>query len=481
MISLASLSIPRKIVAIAMIITASALLIAGAGLISYDFFAARRDLRASTTVLAQIVAENTTAAVAFDDEAAVAETLNSLRAEPSIVAACVYKGRELFIGRTAGASCPGKEADAPSSAESIVGDGAILLQRQQIGTVRLIATMAPAYGRLRVAILVLTAVFAVSVLFAFALSARLHRFVSEPILSLAKTANTVSQRKDYSLRAIRQSNDELATLVDAFNEMLEHIEAREAELIQANRLKDEFLTTLSHELRTPLTPILGWTKLLLQRDFDPSRAKTALETIDRSAELQARLIEDLLDVARIMTGKLNMELTSVDLRQVIEAAVQSSVPVMRDKQLILESRLERVPLIQGNATRIQQVMWNLLSNSAKFTPAGGKVRVILRPAGDQVQLSVSDTGIGIQNDFLPYVFDRFRQADSSHTRRHGGLGLGLAIVKHVIEQHGGTVTVHSAGPNQGTTFVLVFPVPAAMPPWGIHRRDAEDAEERRDF
>jgi signal transduction histidine kinase len=470
MISLSSLSIPRKIVAIAMIITTSALLIAGAGLISYDFFAARRDLRASTTVLAAIVAENITAAVAFDDESAVAETLNSLRAEPSIVAACVYKGSELFVERTGGASCPRGETEPSASAEAIVGNGAIVLQGQKIGSVRLVATMAPAYGRLRVAVLVLTAVLAVSVLFAFALSARLHRFVSEPILSLAQTANTVSLRKDYSLRATRHSNDELATLVDAFNEMLEHIEAREAELIQANRLKDEFLTTLSHELRTPLTPILGWTKLLLQRDFDPSRAKTALETIDRSAELQARLIEDLLDVARIMTGKLNMELTTIDLRQVIEAAVQSSVPVMREKQLILESRLERVPFIQGNATRIQQVMWNLLSNSAKFTPKGGSVRVTLRPEADQVQLTVSDTGIGIQEDFLPYVFDRFRQADSSHTRRHGGLGLGLAIVKHVIEQHGGTVTVHSVGPNQGTTFTLLFPLPLVMPPRQTHER-----------
>src|SRR5262249_8067061 len=161
-------------------------------------------------------------------------------------------------------------------------------------------------------------------------SARLHRFVSEPIVNLAETAKTVSARKDYSLRAIKQSDDELGMLVDSFNEMLEHIHAREAELVQANKMKDEFLTTLSHELRTPLTPILGWTKLLLQRDFDASRARVAIQTIDRSAELQAKLIEDLLDVARITTGKLSMEFSEIDLRQVIEAAVQSAIPATRE-------------------------------------------------------------------------------------------------------------------------------------------------------
>ena len=266
-----------------------------------------------------------------------------------------------------------------------------------------------------------------------------------------------------SLRADKSSDDELGILVDSFNEMLEQIQAREAELIQANKTKDEFLMTLSHELRTPLTPILGWTKLLLQRDVDPSRAQSAIQTIDRSAQLQARLIDDLLDVARITAGKLSMDLTDLDLLQIVEGAVEAAIPAMKEKHLALESNLEKVPVIRGNATRLQQVIWNLLSNSIKFTPEGGLVRVELKRVRSNVELIVSDTGVGIQPEFLPFVFERFRQADSSYTRKHGGLGIGLAIVKHVVHQHGGSISVRSEGENKGSTFTLAFPIPIKSP------------------
>ena len=457
---LKKLSIPRKIVAIAMSITVSALLLAGVVLTGYDFLAAKRDLQAGTTVFARIIADNVTAAVEFNDQVAAMDTLASLRAEPSIVSACIYKGTELFAERmfAGGSACPRELRDDVDQEGFVVGTSSIVLQGKQIGTVRLLASTSSVYGTVRVAVIVLTLVLAASVLFAFGLSSNLQRFVSTPILDLAQTARTVSGRKDYSLRAVKQSEDELATLVDSFNEMLDQIQSREAELIHANKMKDEFLTTLSHELRTPLTPILGWTKLLLQRDFDAARARVALQTIDRSAELQARLIEDLLDVARIMTGKWSMDLSEVDLRQVIEMAVQSAIPAAREKGLALEAALEPVPVIQGNATRLQQVMWNLLSNAMKFTPGGGTIRVTLRADDRSVVVTVSDTGVGIERAFLPYVFERFRQADSSHTRVHGGLGLGLAIVKHVVEQHGGTISVYSSGENKGTRFVLVLPV-----------------------
>jgi len=226
------------------------------------------------------------------------------------------------------------------------------------------------------------------------------------------------------------------------------------------------LMTLSHELRTPLTPILGWTKLLLQREVDPSRARSAIQTIDRSAELQARLIDDLLDVARISAGKLSMDLSDIDLQQIVGGAVEAATPAMKEKNLTLESSPEKVPVIRGNATRLQQVIWNLLSNAIKFTPEGGLVRVELKRVRSNVELIVSDTGVGIQPEFLPFVFERFRQADSSYTRRHGGLGIGLAIVKHVVQQHGGSVSVRSEGENKGTTFTLRFPVPIESPASG---------------
>ena len=466
MASLRDLSIPRKIVAIAMIISTSALLLAGAALISYDFFAARRDLGSNTTVFAQIVAANATAAVTFNDQPAAVDILNSLRSEPSIVSSCIYKGAELFAERTraGGRPCPqhgvGAEQEEPGFT---VGSSPILLKGEQIGSVRLLATLAPVYAMLRIAIGVLAGIFIVSVLFALGLSSRLHKVVSEPIMKLAETARTVSSRKDYSLRADKSSDDELGILVDSFNEMLEQIQAREAELIQANKTKDEFLMTLSHELRTPLTPILGWTKLLLQRDVDPSRAQSAIQTIDRSAQLQARLIDDLLDVARITAGKLSMDLTDIDLLQIVEGAVEAAIPAMKEKHLALESNLEKVPVIRGNATRLQQVIWNLLSNSIKFTPGGGLVRVELKRVRSNVELIVSDTGVGIQPEFLPFVFERFRQADSSYTRKHGGLGIGLAIVKHVVHQHGGSISVRSEGENKGSTFTLAFPIPIKSP------------------
>ena len=469
MASLRDLSIPRKIVAIVMIISTSALLLAGAALIGYDFFAARRDLAASTTVFAQIVADNATATVAFSDQPAAVDILNSLRSESSIVSSCIYKGVELFAerGRAGGRPCPQRAVDAEKEESGfIVGSSPILLKGEQIGSVRLLATLAPAYARLRISIGSLAGIFIVSVLFALGLSSRLHKVVSEPIINLAETARTVSSRKDYSLRADKSSQDELGILVDSFNEMLEQIQAREAELIQANKTKDEFLMTLSHELRTPLTPILGWTKLLLQRDVDLSRVQSAIQTIDRSAQLQARLIDDLLDVARITAGKLSMDLTDIDLLQIVEGAVEAAIPAMKEKHLALESNLEKVPVIRGNATRLQQVIWNLLSNSIKFTPEGGLVRVALKRVRSNVELIVSDTGVGIQPEFLPFVFERFRQADSSYTRKHGGLGIGLAIVKHVVQQHGGSVGVDSEGENKGTTFTLRFPVPIKSPTGG---------------
>jgi signal transduction histidine kinase len=464
MASLRDLSFPRKIVAIAMIISTSALLLAGAALIGYDFFAARSDLGAGTTIFAQIVADNATAAVAFNDQPAAVEILNSLRSESSIVSSCIYKGVELLAQRAGagGRPCPRRAVSAEAEKEEagfIAGNSPIVLKGEQIGSVRLLATLAPVYTRLRVAIIVLAGIFIISVLFALILSSRLHRVVSEPIMNLAETAKTVSSRKDYSLRAEKRSEDELGMLVESFNEMLEQIQAREAELIQANKTKDEFLMTLSHELRTPLTPILGWTKLLLQREVDPARARSAIQTIDRSAQLQARLIDDLLDVARITAGKLSMDLTDLDLLQIVEGAVESAIPAIKEKHLALESNLEKVPVIRGNATRLQQVIWNLLSNSIKFTPEGGLVRVALKRVRSNVELTVSDTGVGIQQEFLPFVFERFRQADSSYTRKHGGLGIGLAIVKHVVHQHGGSVGVRSEGENKGTTFTLRFPVP----------------------
>ncbi len=238
---------------------------------------------------------------------------------------------------------------------------------------------------------------------------------------------------------------------------------REQELRQtaesANRLKDEFLATLSHELRTPLNSILGWSQMLQTRNFGETDQKKALATIERSARSQSQLIDDLLDVSRIITGKLRLDVRGVDLPNVISAAVDAARPAAEAKNIRLQTLLDpNAGPISGDPDRLQQIVWNLLSNAVKFTPKDGRVQVRLERVNSHVEIVVSDTGKGIEPEFLPHVFDRFRQSDGSMTRRHGGLGLGLAIVRQLVELHGGTVSVNSAGEDKGATFTVVLPL-----------------------
>ncbi|WP_375469721.1 AAA family ATPase [uncultured Nostoc sp.] len=226
----------------------------------------------------------------------------------------------------------------------------------------------------------------------------------------------------------------------------------------ANRIKDEFLAVLSHELRTPLNPILGWTKLMRTRKLDQLTSDRALETIERNAKLQTQLIEDLLDVSRILQGKLNLNFYPINLVSVIEAAIETVRLSAQAKSIEIQTILESdVGQVLGDTNRLQQVIWNILSNAIKFTPTGGQVKIKLEQVGLQVKICVTDTGKGIVPEFLAYVFDYFRQADSATTRKFGGLGLGLAIVRHLVELHGGTVQAESLGEGQGATFIVRLP------------------------
>jgi signal transduction histidine kinase len=256
--------------------------------------------------------------------------------------------------------------------------------------------------------------------------------------------------------AIRARNRQLEVrrLLEAFNAAREEAET-------ANRLKDEFLATLSHELRTPLNAILGWIAMLRHTPVDASRLQRGLEIIDRNAHAQAQLVEDVLDMARVITGKLRLELQPVQVRSVIEAAVESLRLVADAREIELRvAGLDDPMTIRGDADRLQQVLWNLLSNALKFTPSRGRVEVRAERTARDVIVSVRDTGIGLDPQFLPFVFDRFRQADQTVSRGHGGLGLGLAIVKHLVELHGGRVTAASDGVGQGCTFTVHLPLPA---------------------
>jgi PAS domain S-box-containing protein len=242
-------------------------------------------------------------------------------------------------------------------------------------------------------------------------------------------------------------------------ELLDRARRSAAEADRANRAKDEFLAVVSHELRTPLTPILSWARMLRMKPPTTQTLERGLETIERAARSQAQLIEDLLDISRIIAGKVRLDVQRIEIGPVIDAAIDSIRPAADAKNIRLVTVLDpRAGLVSADRERLQQVIWNLLSNAIKFTPKEGRVQVVVQRVNSHVEIVVHDTGRGIDPDFLPYVFDRFRQDDASTTRAHGGLGLGLAIVRHLVELHGGTVRCHSPGAGRGATFTVALPL-----------------------
>jgi signal transduction histidine kinase/ActR/RegA family two-component response regulator len=260
-------------------------------------------------------------------------------------------------------------------------------------------------------------------------------------------------------RRVEERTAELARLAEENGRLYEAERAARNEAETANRVKDEFLATLSHELRTPLTPILAWVRMLNLGGLDETGVKNALASIERNARSQAQLVEDLLDVSRIVSGKLRLDVRPTELAPVVDAALEAIRPAADAKGIRLNAVLDpRSGIVGGDPERLQQIAWNLLSNAVKFTPRDGRVQVQLACVNSHVELTVSDTGCGIAPEFLPHVFERFRQADASASRVHGGLGLGLSIVRHLVEEHGGSVAVDSEGVGKGATFTVRLPL-----------------------
>ncbi|WP_438015768.1 PAS domain-containing protein [Sorangium sp. So ce315] len=264
------------------------------------------------------------------------------------------------------------------------------------------------------------------------------------------------------ITGLKQLEEERAELLRREQQALAQSEKDRLRAEDANRMKDEFLATVSHELRTPLTAILGWARLIKEKDLGPERVRQGMAAIERNARAQAQIVDDILTVSRIITGKLRLHTVAVDLAAVIEVALDTLAPTARAKEIEISVDLdEELGHLSGDPDRLQQVMWNLLSNAVKFTPKRGRVTVRAARSDAQVVIAVTDSGKGITRGFLPYVFDRFRQGDSSPTRAHGGLGLGLAIVRHLVELHGGTVEAESPGEGRGATFTVTLPAQAA--------------------
>ena len=428
----------------------------------------RRETLASLEAQTMLVAMNSGAPLAFADRYSAAEALDAFRARPAVASATLFdvNGTRFATYRRGGS--PARTPILVAFTERWVRQVAAVEDRgQMLGRIEVTYDMREMQAHLWRTLLLSALVSLVAVGLVYLFSLRIKHVLVKPIALLEETVQQVAETKDYSLRARKVSEDEMGLFTDSFNGMLEQIQKQDLEIqasrqeaLQASQLKDEFLATLSHELRTPMTPILGWAQILQRSSNDPAKVLQAAEVIERNARAQNRIVDDLLDMSRIMSGKVRLDVRLTDVAGIVDAALDTVAAAAQARGIELEKDVGAgLPRVRVDPHRLQQVLWNLLSNAIKFTGSGGSVRVFLRRVGATVEISVRDTGQGIAPAFLPHVFERFRQADSSNTRQHAGLGLGLAIVKELVEMHGGSVRADSAGSGQGATFTVSLPAP----------------------
>ena len=485
--------IHRKLVITSMVKTTLVLFTAMVVLLALDSYRFQQGASADVKTLAEMVAENLRAAIAFGDQPATEETLDTLRLRTQVQRGCVYNTGDALIAQyTRGEfSCP---PSRPGSPERFIlsANVPVVHQGSVVGYVYVDRDWAALRQRLGTAGLASLVILILAAAVMLVVSSRLHRNISQPITELASAASRMGQDNSFQMPVIKASDDEVGQLVTAFGAMADRVRSinddlsrsndalrREIEdrrlieqereaLLQrereANRIKDEFLATVSHELRTPLNAIVGWSQILVSTNPDQATVAKAAASLHRNAQAQARVIDDLIDISRIVTGKLRVVTEPLDLRGVVEAAVDAIRPAADHAGIsLIVSLPDDACVIKGDRDRLRQIVWNLLANAVKFAPRG-VVRVTVSQESNQLRLTVSDTGVGIAPEFQAHVFDRFRQADSSITREHGGLGIGLAVVKELVELHGGAISVHSRGRGTGATFSVLFPcIDATVP------------------
>ena len=492
--SLRDIPIKRKLMLVILLTSGFAILLMGTALITYELVTFRSALTNNIEVLAQIIGSNSTATLAFDDRENAKEILRALAAENQITAAAIYdRNGRLF------ASFP--ESITPAQLPSVPGpDGhrfnrfqfvmvqPIFQEGARLGTIYLQADLGQMYRRLTVYGILLFVVGVCSFLGAMALSAALQHTISLPILELAKVATAVSDRNDYSVRAAKHGEDEIGYLTDAFNQMLARLGESNAALTAseerlrlaleaaeaANREKDQFLAIVSHELRTPLTPALAAAAMLESDETLSPQIRRDVSVIRRNIEVEARLIDDLLDITRIVRGMLELRRQVVDVRSLLEHAMQNyCLDAAAKKQIRVSMKITAAQsYVLVDSSRMTQVFWNLLQNACKFTSTGGSIDVcvynedrerrspnVISPNGDkdplcQLVVDVSDTGMGISPETLPKIFNAFEQGERSRGQGFGGLGLGLAISRAIIELHDGSISAASEGKGKGATFTV---------------------------
>ena len=486
-------SIRSKLMLVVLVTTAVALAVAAIVLVVYE---SRTYEQASANALmtqAQILGRASAPALVFDDPAAGRENLALLKMQPGVRAAAIYKpsGRLFASYGAIDRFGPRIAQLADADGYTIVGDEIVAYRRiveggDVLGTVFLRANFELG-GRLRDYLGILGLVLAGSLLLALLLSAALQRALTRPILAVADVARQVIERRDFSLRVTKTTHDEVGVLVDAFNAMVAEVgrradaleasnetlqretaERREAEeaLRIANRRKDEFLAMLAHELRNPLAPLRNALEILKRRGAETPVARDAREMMERQLRQMVRLVDDLLDVSRISTGKLALRTEIVALQDVIASAIDTAKPLIDLRQHALTAVLPAEPLlVEADATRLSQVFSNLLNNAANYTDPGGRIELRVSEEASDIQVSIRDNGIGIARDMLGAVFRLFAQADASLERVQGGLGVGLTLARHLVELHGGSIEAKSEGVGHGSEFVVRLPrAPAGATP-----------------
>jgi signal transduction histidine kinase len=464
-------SIRRKLNFILIITTTLALVLAGLGLMVFDQRSQRQALEHDLLTQADIIGMSSSAALAFDDAKVGAENLSVLQARPNVTAAALFNSHGGVFATFQPKDRKGKDIPALSTTPMAGIDGdweevwrPITSNGERVGTIYLqmrhglVARLATYLG---VLFMILTSSLAAALL----LSHRLQTVLLQPVMSVSNVARQILKERDFSLRAEKTSEDEIGALVDAFNAMLDELGLRAATLERANRAlrdseraKDEFLATLAHELRNPLAPIrTGLEILRMDRSNGPASAR-ARATMDRQLTHMIRLIDDLLDISRINSGKIRLALSRASLSSIVDTALDISRPMMESRHHHLHVELPAHDIeLMGDPTRLAQSLGNLLNNAAKYTHNGGEIVLSAHQEGVTAVVAVTDNGVGIPADMLESVFMLFTQVGRTLDSSQGGLGIGLYLVKSLVELHGGKVTAASGGPSQGSTFTVELP------------------------
>ena len=490
-------SLRRKVLLLVLASTVAALALSALGLVIYDLRAYERQWTSDLNTQAELLARTSAAALSFDDRDTATRDLGVLKVRPRVTEAAIYtRGGDLFatytkVGIEGVTFPPRPEADG----YRIEGDDILIFRRvvegnEPIGTIYLRAFFRP-WDRLRDYLGILGAVMIASLGVAALLSGWLQRAVTQPILDVSRVARQVIERHDYSLRARKNTDDEIGELVDSFNAMLAEAGRRADALREADRRKDEFLATLAHELRNPLAPMRNSLELLSLAEANPAMREKARQMMERQVDQMVRLVDDLLDVSRITTGKLGIRKTLLEVQTAVRDAIETVRPYVEARNHQLEIQMPSAALcIEGDRTRLAQVFANLVHNAAKYTEPGGYITLSLAREGDQAVVRVRDNGIGLAPESVDAIFDMFVQVDRSLERAQAGLGVGLTLSRQLVALHNGTITARSEGLGKGSEFTVRLPLagatlpeskPEAPRPHTTQRRRILLADDNADF